>query len=326
MKYYVIGCLVCSMLFGQIMYEEHFTGGAMQLDWHPWFAYAGANDSMQVISDPTTPEGDGWAGKITNELAGGQAGATYAGSNDLDDYSIEAWIYTTVSGAMAPYNGIAMRMDTLTHNYYRFVSDFDSDGRLRLGVFAGGAMAVVLRDWLSGEIPGGVPSTSSWHKLKMMMVADSIWCWYDDVLLPDCPIMDTVIASTQGFFGVYVFNFAGVDSTKCDGIIVAAPVGIEENASRTANLFAIYPNPFSSGTNIRFSIVDSRYLIQNTTLRIYDAAGRLVKSLHPESSIQNQASVLVWDGCDAAGNNLAPGVYFISDEQNRQMEKVVKVD
>ena len=308
-----------SMLFGQIYYEEHFTGGAMQLDWHPWFAYAGANDSMQVISDPTTPEGDGWAGKITNELAGGQAGATYSGSQDLDDYSIEAWIYTTVSGAMGPYNGITMRMDTINHYYYSFVSDFDNSGRLRLGAHTDTVPIPVLRYWTGGEIPGGVPSTSSWHKLKMLMVADSIWCWYDDVLLPDCPIMDTVGASTQGFFGVYVFNFAGVDSTKCDGIIVAAPVGIEENTSETKSIFAIYPNPFHATTNIRYSI-------QNTTLMIYDAAGRLVNSLHPESSIQNQASVLVWDGRDAAGNNLAPGVYFISDELGRQMEKVIKVD
>jgi len=324
MKLCVSMVLVSSMLFGQIMYEEHFTGGAMQLDWHPWFAYAGSNDSMQVISDPTTPEGDGWAGKISNELAGGQAGATYSGSNDLDDYSIEAWIYTTVSPAMAPYNGVAMRMDTTTHSYYRFVSDFDSDGRLRLGVFAGGAASVVLRDWGSGEIPGGVPSTSSWHKLKMMMVADSVWCWYDDVLLPDCPIMDTVGASTQGFFGVYVFNFAGIDSTKCDGIIVAEPVGIEENASGTENVFAIYPNPFRAATNIRFSIHDPGYTMTTATLSIYDAVGRLVKSFRITPDALR--STLSWDGRDAAGNNLAPGVYFISDEMGRHMEKVVKVD
>jgi hypothetical protein len=306
------------MLFGQILYEEHFTGGAMQLDWHPWFAYAGATDSMQVINDPTTPEGDSWAGKITNESGGG-AGATFSGTADLDDYSIEAWIYTTVTvGPPGPYNGITMRMDTTSHYYYRLVSDFDGDARLRLGAFKGGMGASVLRDWASGEIPGGVPSTSSWHKLKMLMIADSVWCWYDDVLLPDCPIMDTAFASTQGFFGVYLFNMAAIDSTKCDGIVVAGPVGIEENTSGTTNFFAIYPNPFRSATKIRYSI-------QNTTLRIYDATGRLVKSLHPESSIQNLESEVQWDGRDAAGNTLAPGVYFIREASGRQIAKVVKL-
>jgi hypothetical protein len=309
------------MLFGQILYEEHFTGGAMQLDWHPWFydTLTGIGDSMRVISDATTPGGDGWAGVISNEIMT-SAGLTYAGDPGLADYSVEAWIYTIVTmGPPGPYNGITMRMDTASNYYYRLVSDFDSNGRLRLGAYTGGMGADSLRDWGAGEIPGGVPSTSSWHKLKMMMVADSIWCWFDDVLLPGCPIIDIVHATTQGFFGVYVFNMMAVDSTRCDDIVVAGPVGIEENTSETKSIFAIYPNPFHATTNIRYSI-------QNTTLMIYDAAGRLVNSLHPESSIQNQASVLVWDGRDAAGNNLAPGVYFISDELGRQMEKVIKVD
>jgi hypothetical protein len=215
-------------------------------------------------------------------------------------------------------------MDTINHYYYSFVSDFDNSGRLRLGAHTDAVPIPVLREWTGGEIPGGVPSTSSWHKLKMLMVADSIWCWYDDVLLPDCPIMDTVNASNQGFFGVYVFNFAGVDSTKCDGIIVAEPVGIEENTSRTANLFAIYPNPFRQTTNIRYTIHDPGYTMTTSTLSVYDAAGRLVRSFRITPDALR--STLSWDGRDAAGNNLAPGVYFISDEQSRQLEKVVKVD
>jgi len=326
MKLCVIGCLVCSMLFGQILYEEHFTGGAVQLDWHPWFydTLTGIGDSMRVLSDATTPGGDGWAGVISNENMT-IAGLTYAGDPGLTDYSIEAWIYTTVTaGSGGPYNGIAMRMDTASNNYYRLVSDFDSNGRLRLGVFTGGMAAIDLRNWTSGEIPGGVPSTSSWHKLKMMMIADSVWCWYDDILLPDCPIMDTVHATTQGFFGVYVFNMAAVDSTRCDDIVVAGQVGIEENTSGTANLFAIYPNPFSQTTNIRYAIHDPRYTMTTATLSIYDAAGRLVKSFRITPDALH--STLSWDGRDAAGNSLAPGVYFISDEQSRQMEKVVKVE
>jgi hypothetical protein len=323
MKVCVIGCLVCSMLFGQVLYEEHFTGGAMQLDWHPWFAYAGSNDSMQVISDATTPEGDGWAGKITNELAGGQAGATYSGSHDLDDYSVEAWIYTTVTPPMppmpGPYNGITMRMDTASHNYYSLISDFDIDGRLRLSVYTGVVPSPVLRNWTAGEVPGGLPVMSSWHKFKMRMIADSVWCWYDDILLPDCPIIDTVGASTQGFFGVYVFSMTGVDSTKCDGIVVAGPVGIEENASGTTNFFTIYPNPFRHYTDIRYLMSDDRL-----HLKVYDACGKLVKDLGLPSVIGHQSSVQ-WDGRDAAGNMLAPGVYFIREASGRQIEKVVKL-
>lgn len=309
--------LLSGMLFGQVLYEEHFTGGVMELQWGPWFAYAGSTDSMQVISDPTTPEGDSWAGKITNESGGG-AGATFAGTSDMDDYSIEAYIYTTVtSGAGGPYTGITMRMDTVTHFYYRFVSDFDSDGRLSLGAFEGGMGATILRHWTSGEIPGGVPSTSSWHKLKMEMVGDSVWCWYDDVLLPDCPIMDTANASAQGYFGVYVFNMMFTDSTKCDGIIVEGPTGISEYGSQTVNTVAIYPNPFSNLTTVSFGIEQSAKSVE---LKIYDAAGRLVEDLSDQISVIGDQASVRWDG-----STVAPGVYFITDGSGVHLEKVVKL-
>ena len=313
--------LLSSMLFGQILYEEHFTGGAMQLDWHPWFydTLTGIGDSMRVLSDATAPGGDGWVGVISNENMGA-AGLTYAGDAGLTDYSIEAWIHTTVTtGTGGPYNGITMRMDTATSFYYRLVSDFDSNNRLQLGVFTGGMGAIVLRNWTSGEIPGGVPSSSSWHKLKMMMVADSVWCWYDDVLLPDCPIEDTVQATTQGFFGVYVFNMMFADSTECDDIVVAAAVGIEENVSGAANVssISVHPNPFSNLTTVSFGIEQSAKSLE---LKIYDAAGRLVEDLSDRISVIGDQASARWDG-----STVAPGVYFVTDGRGVQLEKVVKL-
>jgi hypothetical protein len=252
------------------------------------------------------------------------AGLTYAGDPNLEDYSVEAWIYTVVSAGSGPYNGIGIRCAVDSGFYYRLVSDFDSSQRLRLGMFTGGMFPVVIRDWSAGEIPGGVPATSSWHKLKVTMIADSIWAYYDDVLLPDCPFIDNSIP--KGYFGVYTFNMAAVDSTKCDDIIVRAePTGIMEYGEETLDYIDVYPNPFRSVTRIRFSILDSRYSIQNTTLGIYDATGRLVKTLDVESSIQNQGSEVTWDGRDATGNALAPGVYFIKDTKGNLLEKVVKL-
>ena len=313
--------LLSSMLFGQILYEEHFTDGAMQLDWHPWFydEMTGIGDSMRVLSDPTTPGGDGWAGVISNEIMGA-AGLTYAGDAGMTDYSIEAWIHTTVTtGTGGPYNGITMRMDTATSFYYRLVSDFDSNNRLQLGVFTGGMGAIVLRNWTSGEIPGGVPSSSSWHKLKMMMVADSVWCWFDDVLLPDCPIEDTVHATTQGFFGVYTFNMMLTDSTRCEDVVVAAAVGIEENVSGAANVssISVHPNPFSNLTTVSFGIEQSAKSLE---LKIYDAAGRLVEDLSDRISIIGDYASVRWDG-----STVAPGVYFVTDGRGVQLEKVVKL-
>ena len=73
----------------------------------------------------------------------------------------------------------------------------------------------------------------------------------------------------------------------------------------------ISPNPFTQTARIRYSILDTRFSIQNPTISIYDATGRLVKSFYPESSIENQESVLVWDGRDDENRLLPNGVYFL---------------
>jgi hypothetical protein len=251
------------------------------------------------------------------------AGLTYAGDPTLDDYSIEAWIYTVVMPAAGPYNGIAIRCDMDSGFYYRLVSDFDDSGRLRLGMFTGGMFPVVIRDWSAGEIPGGVPATSSWHKFKLTMIGDTIWAYYDEVLLPDCPFIDNSIP--KGYFGVYTFNMAAADSTKCDDIIVTAEgTGIAEHGTETLDLISVHPNPFTQIANIRYMIHDSGYKAEESTLNIYDAAGRKVRDFRiTPYALQSSVS---WDGRDAVGNMLAPGVYFIQDESGTQREKVVKLN
>ena len=333
MKVFLIVALSASVLFGQILYEEHFTDGNMQLDWHPWFTDAGGlGDSMQVINDPTTPAGDGWAGKISNEYMGA-AGLTYAGALDLDDYSIEAYIYTTVTaGSGGPYNGITIRMNTTSQRFYRLVSDFDDDVQLRLALYIEGSptpTVIALRDWDSSEVPGGVPTTSSWHKFKLKMIADSIWAYYDDFLLPDCPILNDSIA--QGFFGVYLFNMMAFDSTKCDSIIVKAEgTGIAEHDAGKLTAFAVYPNPFIGKTDIRYQPAPLREARPGITdgskaeLKIYDATGRSVRNIKLPTSDFSLPTSVVWDGRDNTGNALAPGVYFIT--ARNEMVKVVKLE
>ncbi len=325
MKVIFIVCFLSSVLFGQILYEEYFTGGAMQLDWHPWFTDEnGFGDSMMVINDSTTPGGDDWAGSISNEYMT-VAGLTYAGDQNLTDYSIEAWIYTIVTpGVGGPYNGIALRMDTTTRYYYRLVSDFDDNARLRLGLVASGGFPITLKDWGAGEIPGGVPSTSSWHKFKLMAIDDSLWCYYDDVMLPECPLVNDSVA--QGFFGVYTFDMMDTAITKCDNIIVRAEETglLEETTSKTC-LFAVYPNPFRDKIDITFQIADCRVQNDLFYLKIYDVNGRLVKDINLQSKICDQRCSLSWDGRDRIGNVVAPGVYFIARKNHNQLIKVVKL-
>lgn len=315
MKVLLTVFLLGSLLFSQAIFEEYFTGGTMQLDWHPWFTDSlGIGDSMSVINDPTTPGGDSWAGRISNEYMG-VAGLTYSGLSTLEDYYIEAWIYTIVTTVSGPYNGIAARMNPSTRYYYRMVSDFDNSGRIRLGLVGSGGFPVALRDWTSGEIPGGVPTTSSWHKFKLSVSNDSIWCYYDDQELPGCPIINDSVSS--GYFGVYTFNMLDTTSTKCDNIFVLDVTGIAEQEQSTEMVLSVSPNPFRYKTTISFG---KAYGEACSGLRIYDATGRLVR----EFSLPSSYSVS-WDGRDERGNIAAPGIYFIIDDQGKTLENVVKL-
>lgn len=300
---------------GQVLYEEYFTGGVMQLDWSPWFTDSlGIGDSMGVISDTTTPGGDDWAGRISNEYMG-MAGLTYAGDAGMTDYAVEAWIYTVVYAVMGPYNGIAIRMDPVSRYYYRLVSDFDNNARLRLGLVGAGGYPVVIRDWSAGEIPGGVPQASSWHKFGLTMIADSIWAYYDDQLLPSCPIINDSVSN--GYFGVYTFNMSDTASTKCDNILALDITGIEEESSEGYDGIGVYPNPFS----IRTSILLPSHT-QNVV--IYDAMGRRVKALF---SIETSATTryVEWDGTNESGNEMVAGVYFALLGSSREPVKIVKL-
>ncbi|MGB3341547.1 MAG: hypothetical protein WBB37_08715 [bacterium] len=320
MKVLCTVCILCSLLFSQVLYEEYFTDGNMQLDWHAWFTDTlGIGDSMAVINDPTTPGGDSWAGRISNEYMG-VAGLTYSGMANMEHYYIEAWIYTIVTTASGPYNGVAARMNPSTRYYYRLVSDFDNSGRIRLGLVGSGGYPVALRDWASGEIPGGVPTTSSWHKFKLDVSHDSIWCYYDDQELPGCPIINDSVSS--GYFGIYTFSMSDTASTKCDNIIVLDVTGIEEQGINTKAVFSVSPNPFRDRLNIS---CNTEYGGKVRKLSVYDASGRKVKDLLVSIAYSLVPATISWDGKDDRGNSTAPGVYFIVDDHGNTVRNVVKL-
>jgi hypothetical protein len=66
-----------------------------------------------------------------------------------------------------------------------------------------------------------------------------------------------------------------------------------------------FPNPFNPATTIEFGLRESAHV----SLRIYDAAGRLVRILIDESRPAGQYAS-VWNGKDRSGNQVSSGVYF----------------
>ncbi|MDI6809865.1 MAG: T9SS type A sorting domain-containing protein [Candidatus Eisenbacteria bacterium] len=71
-------------------------------------------------------------------------------------------------------------------------------------------------------------------------------------------------------------------------------------------LFQNVPNPFNPRTEIRFAVAkDSR-----VDLRVYDVAGRMVRTLLKGERVKAGVQTEAWDGRSDSGRELASGVYF----------------
>jgi hypothetical protein len=70
-------------------------------------------------------------------------------------------------------------------------------------------------------------------------------------------------------------------------------------------LYQNVPNPFNPTTTIRFDLAAEAHV----ELRIYDVAGRLVRTLANQPMGRN-LNAIVWDGLDLAGLPVPSGVYF----------------
>ncbi len=102
-------------------------------------------------------------------------------------------------------------------------------------------------------------------------------------------------------------------------------VGIEENfedygiPSHTS-LSRVYPNPFSQHIDIRYQVSKPCEI----SLFVYDAAGRLIKSL-AQGQHEPGYYAATWNGCDSAGRVVSAGIYFIRLESAdyRTVKKVI---
>ncbi|MEO0095194.1 MAG: YCF48-related protein [candidate division WOR-3 bacterium] len=95
----------------------------------------------------------------------------------------------------------------------------------------------------------------------------------------------------------------------------------KQNVKNENGILQVYPNPFRNDIHIRCRMHDSGYMI-----KIYDVAGRVVKSFNPVSCILNHESSIIWFGDDNLGRELPAGVYFIVPEDKRfSPVRVVKI-
>ena len=83
------------------------------------------------------------------------------------------------------------------------------------------------------------------------------------------------------------------------------------------------PNPFHASTDIRFELGTASPL----TVRVYDIAGRLVRSL-TAGPMPAGVNLISWDGRDDRGRRPAPGVYLCRIEAGRSetVARLVLID
>lgn len=176
------------------------------------------------------------------------------------------------------------------------------------------------KDYDSGELLGTAEATHRFSGTDahpaVIMRADSlqdvfqVWHPFQTIMMP-FSWMDVANAPNTAYYGgdarmdlAYKILAHGlplncVESQNPVDVISAGNV-----PSKTA-LHQNAPNPFNPSTVIRFDLAEEC----ETTLRIYDLAGRLVRNLVTEKLPAGRRSV-IWDGSDNRGNRVASGVYF----------------
>ena len=99
--------------------------------------------------------------------------------------------------------------------------------------------------------------------------------------------------------------------------------GIKEVTRQTAQTewLVVSPNPFTTRTDIKYLVTDNRYEEQKLrnsnfemrkpSLKIYDAAGRLLTDFLLPCTYYSLPTTVSWDGRDETGKQVPHGVYFV---------------
>ncbi len=103
-------------------------------------------------------------------------------------------------------------------------------------------------------------------------------------------------SNTYGVYASYTYG-VGIEEKP---VVQPPPSGL--------GLWQNYPNPFRDKIYIKFQILNSKL---QTTIKIYNCAGQLVRSFNDLTRYQSSINQIFWDGRDEADRKVSSGVYFI---------------
>lgn len=162
--------------------------------------------------------------------------------------------------------------------------------------------------WGTANLPcGSVPC------LRMNSYDSTIaTTWYQGQLV-NCDTFGVRLFRWHGENMTYLARASGAEDdtsqnftvTTCYSVLADFGSGIaDRHEAAPVRALSVSPNPFTGSTRLNFTTLRPGA----GTVRIYDQSGSLVRVLGPEQRAVGRHSVL-WDGTDAAGNQVAPGVY-----------------
>jgi hypothetical protein len=111
------------------------------------------------------------------------------------------------------------------------------------------------------------------------------------------------------YYHVTATDFGGNEGAASSLFNVCASVNPVPTAPTAFALRSCVPNPFALTTSIHFNVPRQARL----SVKVYDAAGRLVESVTDGTFEPGRHSV-EWTGRDAAGKSVGPGIYFVRME------------
>ncbi len=121
------------------------------------------------------------------------------------------------------------------------------------------------------------------------------------------PLGDTVVPTFEiaASYPNYLVTTRDVAGNESDAAVLSTATAVGDAPPARTALVGVAPNPFNPRTMVRYELASAEVV----TLRIYDAAGRLVRTLldgAPQPAGRHEAT---WDGCTDGGAAAATGVY-----------------
>lgn len=121
------------------------------------------------------------------------------------------------------------------------------------------------------------------------------------------PLGDTVVPTftVSASYPNYLVTARDVAGNESDAAVVSSATAVGDAPPARTALVGVAPNPFNPRTMVRYELASTEVV----TLRIYDAAGHLVRTLVDGVSLTAGRYEATWDGRTGSGAAAAAGVY-----------------